>query len=84
MTNPFSGTAAAPVQYLYGADAAGSYVAQVKLTSTGGANEWVKTYTDMAGRAYETVLAPARAPLPPYPTTTSRTSLPSRSTRTPS
>ena len=47
------------MQYVYGADGGGSYVTQVKLTSTGGANEWTRTYTDMAGRAYKNVYAAA-------------------------
>jgi RHS repeat-associated protein len=60
-TTPLSvaGTAAAPLQYLYGTNAGGTYALQVKLTSSGGTNEWVNNYTDMAGRAYESVYAAA-------------------------
>ena len=78
-----SGTAAAPLQYLYGADSGGSYAAQVKLNSSGGTNEWAKTYTDMAGRPYqERVRRRLRRAPSRFRITTSRTSLPTRSTRT--
>ncbi len=54
-----SGTAAHPVNYLYGVDTAGAYTVEVRLDANGGTNEWTKTYTDMAGRAYKTVYAGA-------------------------
>ena len=52
-----SGTAAHPLQYLYGADGDGPYTTEIKVASGGGTNEWVKTSTDMLGRAYKTTYA---------------------------
>ena len=57
-----AGTAGAPVQYLYGVDAAGSYRTEVRLTAAGGTNEWTKTSNDLAGRAYRTTFAGAGSP----------------------
>ena len=54
-----AGTAAYPLTNLFGVDGDGAYTTQVKLDGSGGANEWVKTSTDMAGRAYKTVYASA-------------------------
>jgi RHS repeat-associated protein len=54
-----SGTAVHPVTNFYGVDAGGAYTTQVRLNSTGGTNEWTKTYADMAGRSYKTVYAAA-------------------------
>ena len=48
-----TGTAVFPVYYGYGADANGAYTIQTNGNPTG--SEWVKTYTDMVGRAYKTV-----------------------------
>jgi RHS repeat-associated protein len=55
-----SGTAAMPVEYVYGAvqDAGGPWresMQTIKLNSSGGTNEWTASYTDGAGRAYKTV-----------------------------
>ena len=54
-----TGTAAFPVYYQYGYDAAtGSpYTLETKGSSTG--SEWTETYTDMLRRAYKTVYASA-------------------------
>ena len=46
------GTAAHSVQYLYGADTDGAFTTEIKVTGSGGTNEWVKTSTDMLGRSY--------------------------------
>jgi YD repeat-containing protein len=59
-----SGTAAHPELYLYGVDADGEYKTEIKVTETGGTNEWVKTSTDLLGRAYKTTYAAASAPYP--------------------
>ena len=77
-----AGTAVAPLQYLYGAYSGGTYAVQVKLTSTGGTNEWVNTSTDMAGRACTNTYAAASSPPTSISPTTKRTSLPTNSTRT--
>jgi hypothetical protein len=56
-----TGTAAEPVQYQYGAEQDGNggpwrqLTVTVKLSATGGTNEWTKSYTDGAGRQYKTV-----------------------------
>ncbi len=57
-----SGTAVSPVRYQYAIeqDTDGTwrqFTLQIKLDSLGGTNEWTKTYTDGAGRAYKTVYA---------------------------
>jgi hypothetical protein len=55
-----SGTAVSPVAYQYGVDANASdgnnheYTLTTKLTVTGGTEEWTKSYTDGAGRSFET------------------------------
>jgi RHS repeat-associated protein len=52
-----TGTAVQPVSYLYGVDGDGTYTVERRLDAGGGTNEWIKTYTDMVGRAYKTVYA---------------------------
>lgn len=54
-----SGTAAVPVSYEYGVEADGGTTRQfTKETRTGGnGDEWTKTYFDLLGRAYKTVLS---------------------------
>jgi RHS repeat-associated protein len=59
-----SGTAVHSVNYLYGVESDGGgpqrfYTTEVKLSATGGTNEWVKTYKDMLGRSYKTVYSGA-------------------------
>jgi RHS repeat-associated protein len=58
-----SGTAVAPTSYLYGAEQDGSvwreYTVEVKLDSSGGTNEWVKTLYDGVGRPYKTIYSGA-------------------------
>jgi hypothetical protein len=49
------GTAVQPRIYLRGADSGGAFTVEVKPDVNGGTNEWVKTSTDAAGRAYKTV-----------------------------
>jgi RHS repeat-associated protein len=62
------GTAAHPVQYLYGLDGGGLYTTEIKIALNGGTNEWVKSSSDMLGRSYKTTFAAASSP---YPTTVS-------------
>jgi RHS repeat-associated protein len=57
-----AGTAAAPMLYFYGIEHYGAtednsrpYTLEIKLSDTGGTNEWTKTYTDILGRAYKTI-----------------------------
>ena len=51
-----TGTAVAGVEYDYGADSNGSYVLETKLATNGAlTSEWVKTYSDMMGRAWLTI-----------------------------
>jgi RHS repeat-associated protein len=54
-----SGTAVAPVRYDYGVEDVDGYpreyTLEIKLTATGGTNEWVKTFVDAAGRTIKTV-----------------------------
>ncbi len=67
-----SGTAVHPVRYEYGVEYAGTnssgasltnyFVKEIRLTSSGGTNEWTKTYHDVAGRPWKTVSAGASAP----------------------
>ena len=52
-----TGTQPAQLKSIYGVDTDGQYSTQIKLTSTGGTNEWVKTSTDMLGRTYKTTYA---------------------------
>ena len=52
-----SGTAVAPRSYEYGVDAAGVFTKQILVGESGSTSEWVKTYTDFAGRGYKTVMA---------------------------
>ena len=65
-----SGTAAAPALHQYGVEQDGEggpwreYSLEIKLTSTGGTNEWVKTYSDGIGRAYKTIYSSPNAPYP--------------------
>jgi len=35
------------VQYLYGIDSDGPFTTEIRVTDSGGANEWIKTSTDM-------------------------------------
>lgn len=44
-----TGSAVHPVQFLYGVDGDGEYTTEIKVTETGGTNEWVKTSTDLLG-----------------------------------
>src|SRR5207249_3040947 len=53
--------------YLYGIDSDGPYTTEIKISDTGGTNEWVKTSSDMLGRVYKTTYAAASTP---YPTST--------------
>jgi len=59
-----TGTATFPVYFEYGVESEGgvqrSYTKETKGTPSG--NEWIKTYTDMLGRAYKTVYAGSGAP----------------------
>jgi YD repeat-containing protein len=55
-----SGTAVSPMQYQYGVDnnADGNYheyTLAVKVSASGGTNEWTKSYTDGVGRVFKTV-----------------------------
>jgi len=59
-----TGSAVHPVQYLYGVDGDGAFTTEIKVTDTGGTNEWVKTSTDLLGRAYKTTYSAASAPYP--------------------
>jgi RHS repeat-associated protein len=52
-----SGTAASPMRYIYGVDAAGEYTQQIKLGDAGAETEWTKEYRDFAGRPADTVFA---------------------------
>jgi RHS repeat-associated protein len=54
-----SGTAVAPTKYVYGVDAVGSYVQEIRLGEgeTPAETEWTKTYRDFAGRVADTVFA---------------------------
>jgi hypothetical protein len=52
-----TGSAAHPMQYLYGVDGDGPFTTETNVTETGGTNEWVKTSTDLLGRAYRTTYA---------------------------
>jgi RHS repeat-associated protein len=63
------GTAVSPVTYQYGVDtnAGGSYheyTLTTKLSASQGTNEWIKSYTDGAGRNFMTIYA---SNAPPYP-----------------
>ena len=58
------GTATHPVQRLYGVDNDGPYTSEIKVATGGGTNEWVKTSTDLLGRAYKTLFASASTPYP--------------------
>jgi RHS repeat-associated protein len=61
-----SGTAVQPVEYRYGIASDGTvqrlYSAEIRLTATGGTNEWTRTYFDMLGRPYKTVHDGAGSP----------------------
>ena len=50
-----SGTAVHTVQYSYGVDADGPYTTEIKVTTTGGTNEWVKTSSDLLGHPFKTL-----------------------------
>jgi RHS repeat-associated protein len=57
-----TGTAVAPLRYEYGVESEGGtqriYTKAIALDSNGSdTGEWIKTYTDMLGRAYKTVYA---------------------------
>jgi len=60
-----AGTAVMPAQYSYGLEQDGGsgpwreYTLTVKLSATGGTNEWTKTYADGIGRPYKTIYAKA-------------------------
>jgi len=54
-----TGIAAHAVQYLYGVDGDGPFTTEIKVTDSGGTNEWVKTSTDLLGRAYKTTYSAA-------------------------
>jgi hypothetical protein len=60
--------AAVPVRYLYDVEQDGTggphreVSWEIKYDASGGTNEWAKTYTDGAGRAYKTVHAAAASP----------------------
>jgi hypothetical protein len=41
-----TGSAAHPVQSLYGVVGDGPFTTEIKVTETGGTNEWAKTATD--------------------------------------
>ena len=56
-TSTVTGTQPAQLKYIYGVDSDGRYSSQIKLTSTGGTNEWVKTSSDMLGRTCKTTYA---------------------------
>ena len=45
------------LSYEYGSDADGTFTKEIHLGSSGETTEWVKTYTDFAGRTYKTVMA---------------------------
>lgn len=59
-----TGNATHPVQFLYSVDGDGPFTTEIKVTETGGTNEWVKTSTDLLGRAYKTTYVAASAPYP--------------------
>src|SRR5207302_7144272 len=48
-----AGTAVRPMQYRYGWDSDGPYTTEIKVASDGSTNEWVKTSTDLVGRAWK-------------------------------
>jgi RHS repeat-associated protein len=52
-----SGTAVHPLKYEYGVDADGRFTKEIRVGNGGAETEWVKTYTDMAGRTFKTVAA---------------------------
>jgi RHS repeat-associated protein len=58
-----SGTAAAPMRYIYSAEQDGSYwretTTEIRLDSMGGTNEWTRTFTDGAGNNYKTAYSAA-------------------------
>jgi RHS repeat-associated protein len=59
-----TGTAVHPVEYIYGVeqDTDGTwreYTQEIKLTATGGTNEWTKTYVDGVGHPYKTIYSSA-------------------------
>ena len=54
-----SGTAVAPLNYEYGVETDGLYTKEIRVGDSGAVTEWTKTYTDLAGRAYKTVLPDA-------------------------
>jgi RHS repeat-associated protein len=64
------GSAVAPVTYSYGIEYAGTNATGINITNLyrkeekGSANEWVKTYSDMLGRAHKTVYASQSSPYP--------------------
>jgi RHS repeat-associated protein len=65
-----TGSAVHPVEYVYGAEQDGTggpwreYTLEIKLTSTGGTNEWTKTYVDGVGHSYKTIYSAASGPYP--------------------
>ena len=64
-----TGTATSPIRYEYGVEQDGSawrtYTKEIKLDANyNDTSEWTKTYMDMLGRSYKTVLAAASTPYP--------------------
>lgn len=64
-----TGTAVHPMEYIYGSEQTEAgiwreYTQEIKLTLTGGTNEWTKTYVDGMGHNYKTVYSSASAPYP--------------------
>jgi RHS repeat-associated protein len=49
------GAAAHPLAYDYGVDAAGKWRRETRVGDGGATSEWVKTYTNLAGRDYRTL-----------------------------
>ena len=67
-----SGTAAHPLKRIVDLETSGPdinrvCVKEIKLSASGGENEWTKTYLDLAGRPYKIVHSAAQTP---YPTET--------------
>jgi RHS repeat-associated protein len=52
-----SGTAVAPMKYVYGVDAAGAFTQEIRVGESSAETEWTKSYRDFAGRAADTVFA---------------------------
>ena len=52
-----SGTAVPPMKYVYGVDAVGAFVQEIRIGDAAAETEWTKNYRDFAGRVADTVLA---------------------------